>query len=474
MLTSVLPGLRELRAPLSAGFLWLLALWFAAERVVPERATASGPVASAYRLGGLLETIGLGAAVAFAAYLVGSLSVFLFSTPLRRIMRTSAEAPRNWRDTLSIGAWRALQQVAQDAAERLNAVLSLSGTDISEAIIRFRWVPREPDPSQAAPSKLVATRPRPGPWWRRVLAKYRKPRRYPHSPGAWDLPADRDQRQLAELVVPDLPVIATTRLLGKHPDMFSAVDRDRAEVDFRLAVIPPVLALAIAVAGYELGWIGLLVVVVGCAVVVGLMLDAIHQQRLAYNLLLDLLQVNEITAPSLERLESWAADRADRSPAKTLTRHVSDMSLAIRMFLDYVVVGRLSAPINVLTDGTARVAQARQELAAIKTLSWQALPSDAIELAEQLLDRLDRVNRQWRRINIGAVGEDAADLWPEPVEVADLAGELEAAKGEFTRLTGYLQDALLDAANRAAAATAAAGEDPARPPADRAAAGASS
>jgi len=128
MLTSVLPGLRELRAPLSAGFLWLLALWFAAERVVPERTDASGTVASAYRLGGLLETIGLGAALTFAAYLVGSLSVFLFTGPLRRTMRTSAQEPRSWRDTLSPGAWQALQEIVHDAAERLNEILPCPGS----------------------------------------------------------------------------------------------------------------------------------------------------------------------------------------------------------------------------------------------------------------------------------------------------------------------------------------------------------
>ncbi|MGH8836056.1 MAG: hypothetical protein ACRDWG_13840 [Actinomycetes bacterium] len=472
MLTSVLPGLRELRAPLSAGFLWLLALWFAAERVVPERTDASGAVKSAYRLGGLLETIGLGAAITFAAYLLGSLSVFLFTGLLRRIMRTSAEAPRSWRDTLSFDAWRALQQVAQDTAERINAALSLSGIDIREAIIRFRWVPREPDEG-ARPSGLGVSRARRVPWWRRVLVRYREPRPYALLPRAWDLPAEADRRQLAELVVPDLPVIASTRLLGKHPDMFSAVDRDRAEVDFRLAVIPPVLALAIAVAAHELGWVGLVIAAAGGAIVVGLLLDAIHQQRLAFNLLLDLLQINEITAPSLERLESWVANRTDRTPPEMLARRVEDMSLAIRMFLDYVVVGRLSAPIEILTDGPVRLAQARQELVAIKALSWQALPPAAIELAERLLDRLDRINRQWRRYNIGAVGEHAEDLWPDPVSVADLAGELDAARQEFTTLIGYLQDALLDATNRYAAGRAAAGDAVVgAPTADKAATGA--
>jgi hypothetical protein len=47
VLTSLLPGLRELRAPLSAGVLWLLAIWFLAEPSVPDAEDATGIVASA-------------------------------------------------------------------------------------------------------------------------------------------------------------------------------------------------------------------------------------------------------------------------------------------------------------------------------------------------------------------------------------------------------------------------------------------
>ena len=55
MLTSVLPGLRELRAPLSAGFLWLLALWFAGVGVIGWRAGHPGAVPFA-----ALLAVGLG------------------------------------------------------------------------------------------------------------------------------------------------------------------------------------------------------------------------------------------------------------------------------------------------------------------------------------------------------------------------------------------------------------------------------
>lgn len=445
MLSSVLPGLRELRAPLSAGFLWLLTLWFAFERAVPDSADASGAVASAYRLGGLLETIGLGAAITFAAYLVGSLSVFLFTGLLRRVMRASPQPPRNWRDTLSPGAWQALQEVVDGAAQRLNAVLSLSGLGIDDAIDQFRQGPRGPNGS---PTMLRAQRPR---WWRRRLAKYGRPREYALLPAEWELPDERARRRLSELVVLDLPVIASTRLLGKHPDIFSAVDRDRAEVEFRLAVVPPVLALAIAVASHESAWLGLLIVIVGGAIVVGLLLDAINQQRQANDLILDLLQVNEITAPSLERLEAWAADRADRTPSKLLARHIGELSRSIRTLLSYVVIGRLSAPVTVLADGANKLARAQQEFAAVRAMFPPPLPVPVADLAERLLERLDGINRQWRRYNAGAIGPDADGATPEPVVIKDLSEEIDTAHRDFDTLVKHMQDAIVDTAGRAAA-----------------------
>ena len=74
MLASLLPGLRDVRAPLAAGYLWLVACWLTLEPSVPERADAHGVVASLYRADDVLSVVGLGLVLAFAAYLLGSLS----------------------------------------------------------------------------------------------------------------------------------------------------------------------------------------------------------------------------------------------------------------------------------------------------------------------------------------------------------------------------------------------------------------
>src|SRR4051794_34007247 len=74
MLANLVPGLRELRAPLSAGFMWLTALWIAFKPLVSTEAGRSGFWASINSLADLVSDAGLGVAAGFTAYLVGSVS----------------------------------------------------------------------------------------------------------------------------------------------------------------------------------------------------------------------------------------------------------------------------------------------------------------------------------------------------------------------------------------------------------------
>jgi chromosome segregation ATPase len=74
MLASLLPGIRELRAPLAAGYLWLLVGWLAFHSHLPAREQANGVIEALYNLEGLVSALGFGVAVSFAAYLIGSFS----------------------------------------------------------------------------------------------------------------------------------------------------------------------------------------------------------------------------------------------------------------------------------------------------------------------------------------------------------------------------------------------------------------
>lgn len=74
MLSSLLPGLREVRAPLAAGFVWLVALWFLLDPRWTRDSAAEGVIGSTNRLMDSMNLLGQGVVLSFAAYLVGSLS----------------------------------------------------------------------------------------------------------------------------------------------------------------------------------------------------------------------------------------------------------------------------------------------------------------------------------------------------------------------------------------------------------------
>ncbi|GGS25400.1 hypothetical protein AB0E75_02740 [Streptomyces griseoviridis] len=86
MLTQVLPGFRELRTPLATGVLWLLTLWVVLGDRVPGRARATGFAARVYELAELVGRPGVGAALLFTAYVVGS----VVSVPANQLLREPA------------------------------------------------------------------------------------------------------------------------------------------------------------------------------------------------------------------------------------------------------------------------------------------------------------------------------------------------------------------------------------------------
>lgn len=74
MLASLLPGLRDVRTPLTVGYLWLLLLWlWFADEFPTERPDDDGFVARIYDLLDMLGTAAGVAAVSFVAFVLGSL-----------------------------------------------------------------------------------------------------------------------------------------------------------------------------------------------------------------------------------------------------------------------------------------------------------------------------------------------------------------------------------------------------------------
>ncbi|MDJ0466791.1 hypothetical protein [Streptomyces sp. H27-C3] len=88
MLANLLPGLRDVRAPLSAGCIWLLTLWLLLGDRVPTEQQARGVWASLYRLGGLIGPAGILASGSFLAYLIGAMLA------VRVVTVNAQEAPK--------------------------------------------------------------------------------------------------------------------------------------------------------------------------------------------------------------------------------------------------------------------------------------------------------------------------------------------------------------------------------------------
>jgi hypothetical protein len=83
MLASLLPGLRDLRAPLAAGYLWLAAGWLYFAPQLPVSVNdADGVLKDIYRVAGASNPVAIAAGLTFIAYLLGILS----TGPLNRIV----------------------------------------------------------------------------------------------------------------------------------------------------------------------------------------------------------------------------------------------------------------------------------------------------------------------------------------------------------------------------------------------------
>jgi hypothetical protein len=78
VLSSLLPGVRAVRAPLAAGFVLLMALWLAVEPAAPTSHT-TGIAHSLYRLKGTFSAVGAVGLASFVAYLTGSLYMTMTS-----------------------------------------------------------------------------------------------------------------------------------------------------------------------------------------------------------------------------------------------------------------------------------------------------------------------------------------------------------------------------------------------------------
>jgi hypothetical protein len=388
MLTNLLPGVRQLRAPLAAGYLWLFALWLVLEPALPTETEAQGLAASIYRLGDLVTAFGLAVVVSFAAYLIGSLSVSLVSWPSPRTLSIPGRRTRSWSSPLSPHAETALSDMAGSIGTELQGVISKVGLDVGEFLDQNGI----PSPPADLDSKISY----------RAKPRLRRKDRAFIGPGAAE-PADYEAL--------DRNRIAT------------AVDRFRAETEFRIALELPLLVLGIVI-GLRAGWPWLAVsILVSGALCVALFADAVKVQRRANDLLVDVLIDDRVLSPTVERLRKRAKQlAAPKSAADRADEATNEIALAIKRATRRLdLVGRSEPSLAVEAEKEAlriqRVIEKSRDL----------LPDDVLELAAEAGATLVALAQKWVaqmrgegfEVDAGAAVEQAADEYAQFLRRSD-------------------------------------------------------
>jgi hypothetical protein len=196
VLSNLLPGIRELRAPLAAGYLWLLAAWLFLADVLPSRTEVdSDGVERIYRLQPLVSDIGVAIVASVAAYVLGSIVIDL-QTGIGRAL-TNRVPLRDRRNTVS---------AALDT--------STAGREVLEAVLEASQRARE--------------------WARRA------------EESSEDAALIREARWIkAAGWIAESHAVLKTRLLDISSALHSEVDRPDAEATFRMALWPPLAVISL-------------------------------------------------------------------------------------------------------------------------------------------------------------------------------------------------------------------------------------
>jgi hypothetical protein len=257
MLASLLPGLRDIRTPLTVGYLWLLATWLIlGDQFKKEPVSRNGLVSHLFTLEGFLGKAFVVTALAFTAYLLGAiLTVALENRFVARALNTVGSYPRDNRlTTFEFLRWR-LDQVSSFEMRLAQSGLSSEAKSAYEEDLE-----------------------------RLGLGSRRSPR---DNVSFYDLAT-------SNLAINDL----RARLLVANQDMYGEYDRLAAEANFRVNVFLPLMALALIIIFKLNIYLGI-GVVVGAAI---LLIQGANRLSLSTTVLRRAVLSNVIKDPVIDKL----------------------------------------------------------------------------------------------------------------------------------------------------------------------------
>jgi hypothetical protein len=249
MLASLLPGLRDLRTPLTTGYLWLIFLWLWFHDDFPTtEVAASGPLRSLFEVGTLVGATAALAAVSVFAYVVGSVivvripwNIFWGSSNLDAASTPIFERSITFYSAILAVISRPFRAQLKRLAEQLAAIVAHKFDESAGGALPgdYRAALGVAHPSTDPPTSV------------------------------------RDQDAFAEAIKGDLPAVGI-QLQARNRDLWDTFDRARAESEFRSGLVLPLAAITIVVVTQSnLLWLLLLVVpVVLLEVAVGKSIEA--------------------------------------------------------------------------------------------------------------------------------------------------------------------------------------------------------
>ena len=224
MLSSLLPGLRDLRTPLTVGFLWLTSLWVLFGPAIPHSsAEADGVALELFRLTDAFGAPILLAASTFAAYIIGLMTSWLHLDWLRGIgsrkLWFGLSYPGRLSEATRIDLYAVSRPIVDKAIEQ-----EISTEEFKSQLTRG-----------ARASNVISS-------WASSI---------PDPPAEnWQAYEAQARQQVVDRAIAEV-VLTAVRLHATVSQLWDEYDRAKAEAEFRRGIAIP-LAVVIAVTGFAL------------------------------------------------------------------------------------------------------------------------------------------------------------------------------------------------------------------------------